>query len=397
MFEGTLRDEQMKIVDETNRTFENGIYGGIWAVATGFGKSITALYIASQLNLKTIVIVNKEVLLRQWKREIAKFIPNARIGHIQGDTTDVENKDIVIGMLQSLSKRNYPPELFDDIGLMIVDETHNICSRYFSRVLYKIQAKYRLGLSATPHRKDGMETVMIQHLGPIIITINNVSIQPTIKFLDMGDLENDIVQHKDRRGNVNMSRLITDVSKSKIRNQFIVKEVIKLLYEKRRIIVFSDRVLHCKTLNHVVNQTIQKYNLKKDDGTFFTSNVFIGGMKDEDYMASKECDVIFATYGLAKEGFDHPVLDTEIFATPKSDVVQVIGRILRQKNPNEPLIIDLIDKQFSAFKGMYYKRRSYYKSKEYKLLGIGAVNELNFDMESMNIHEISDKCYILDE
>jgi len=363
-FVGKLRTTQHRMVDATFSEFDKGNLGGIWHASTGVGKTFAALYVFAKLGLKTIVIVNKEILKRQWMKEIKKICPNASIGMIQGDTTDVKDKDIIVGMLQSISKRNYNAKIFDDISLLVVDEVHNLGSSFFSQLMFKIQPKYRLGLSATPKRKDGMEKVFEEHLGPTIIQVNNLTVEPKIQFISIRDLEPDIKPNLTRQGRTNMAKLVTDITKSKKRNQLIIREVLKLLQQKRNIIVFSDRVQHCKLLDHVTRQTISKY----PQLIGFTSSIFVGGMKDEEYESAKKCNVLFSTYGIGREGFDHPVLDSCILSTPKSDVVQVVGRILRKKNANFPLVIDLVDRDFQAFTGMYYRRRKYYKSQGYEFL-----------------------------
>ena len=90
-------------------------------------------------------------------------------------------------------------------------------------------------------------------------------------------------------------------------------------------------------------------------------------MKTVDRNISTQCNVILGTYKAAGEGFDVATLDTLILATPKSDVEQAVGRILRQKNVNEPLVLDIVD-SFSIFKGQYYKRRKFYKESEFEIV-----------------------------
>ena len=88
---------------------------------------------------------------------------------------------------------------------------------------------------------------------------------------------------------------------------------------------------------------------------------YVGGMTTSQRENSKEQRIILGTYQASGEGFDVAALDTLILATPRSDVKQAIGRILRQKNPKEPLVIDIVD-AFSVFNGQYYKRRKFYKN-----------------------------------
>ena len=86
----------------------------------------------------------------QWKERIEFFLPDARVGKIQGDVVKIEDKDIVIGMLQSISMKDYPDDVFNSFGFVIYDECHHLGAEVFSRSLIKVGCKYILGLSATP-------------------------------------------------------------------------------------------------------------------------------------------------------------------------------------------------------------------------------------------------------
>ncbi len=133
--------------------------GGLLDLPCAWGKTSASLYIISQLKKKTIVIVHKEFLMNQWIERIQQFLPNAKIGKIQGQVIDIEGKDIVLGMLQSLSMKDYPASMFDSFGLTIIDEVHHISSEVFSCALFKLVTKYTLGLSATMNRSDGTTKV----------------------------------------------------------------------------------------------------------------------------------------------------------------------------------------------------------------------------------------------
>ena len=127
-----------------------------------------ALDIIAKLKKKTLVIVHKSFLLNQWIERIQQFLPTARVGKIQGQIIDIENKDIVIGMLQSLSQKEYPEDLFDCFGLSIYDETHHLGAEVFSRCMMRTITNYTLGLSGTMQRKDGLTKVFKMFLGDIV-------------------------------------------------------------------------------------------------------------------------------------------------------------------------------------------------------------------------------------
>ena len=162
----SLRDYQIPIIEKTLDILQNGCGGGLLELYTGSGKTSIALYIMCQLKVKTLIIVHKSFLLQQWIERIKQFIPNASIGIIQGQVFDVAGKSIVIGMLQTLSMKDFKYEQFSEFGLTIVDETHHIGAEVFCRALIKISTQYMIGLSATPNRKDGLTKVIHWFIGP---------------------------------------------------------------------------------------------------------------------------------------------------------------------------------------------------------------------------------------
>ena len=165
VFHGQLRDNQTTPVNTYLQSVQTPQGGcGLLDLPCGFGKTSLSLYILSKLRKKTLVLVHKEFLFNQWIERIQQFLPDARIGKIQGPVIDIENKDIVLGMIQSISMKEYDPEVFSSFGLTIIDEVHHISSEVFSNTLFKLVTKYMLGLSATPKRKDGLSKVFEWYL-----------------------------------------------------------------------------------------------------------------------------------------------------------------------------------------------------------------------------------------
>jgi superfamily II DNA or RNA helicase len=227
----------------------------------------------------------------------------------------------------------------------IVHNCHHVAAKSFSGLFYKVQTKYMIGLSATPERKDGLSKVLYWFFGPQIVNIKRETDNPSVKFIltDTTGME----EKFNKLGKINNPMMITDLTLNKDRNMLIVSLIKLYVSQGRKILVLSDRRAHCE------------YLLKNLNG--ISAGVYLGGMKTADRVITTECSVIIGTYQASGEGFDVPELDTLILSTPKSDVEQAIGRILRQKNKNEPLIIDIVD-SFSIFKGQVYKRKRFYKN-----------------------------------
>ena len=129
-FNGILRNDQKEVIDIVLPKMHNND-GGLLCLRPGFGKTTLSLYIASIFKVKTLVIVHKSFLLNQWKKRATEFT-NAKIGIIQQNKIDIDGKDIVIGMLQSIAKDKYDADIFRDFGLVIFDKAHHAPSKYFS-------------------------------------------------------------------------------------------------------------------------------------------------------------------------------------------------------------------------------------------------------------------------
>lgn len=356
-FAGDMRDYQKHIVGEYMKKAPEG--GGLLEIPCGRGKTVMALKILSELGVKTLVIVHKSFLLNQWVERIEQFLPGARIGRIQGQILDIENKDIVLGMLQSLSMKDYPDKMFDGFGLTIVDEVHHIAAEVFVRSLFKIVTPYMLGLSATMNRKDGLTKVFKLFLGDVIYkekaNLEHNVLVKAIEFRTNDEEFNEIVY--DYRGNPQYSTMISKLCNFYDRSNFILK-VLKDTFmndPKQQIIVLA----HNKNLLTYLYKAI-------DQDTYATVGYYVGGMKEAALKESEEKNIIIATYSMASEALDIKTLTTLLMATPKTDITQSVGRILRTKHA-QPVVIDIVDKH-DLFQRQWQKRKTYYHKQKYEII-----------------------------
>lgn len=315
---------------------------------TGWGKTFASLYIAHLLGVKTLIIVNKEALLEQWKEQIIKFtgiIP----GVIQGTTLNTEPK-ICIGMIQSISMKEYT-NAFKKFGFTIYDETHHYCSKVFSNVFFKIRTRYNLGLTATIKRADKLEYVLEWFLGKIAVDIKLLIIEPEIRIYSFYDYKENTIKFN-VNGKINSPATLTTITEHESRTYFILKIVKDMYKEGRKILILTDRKAHCEYIKEMLNE--------------MSVGIYYGGMKIEELKKSNECRIIIATYQMASEGYDNPELDTLILASPKCNVEQAVGRILRKKNKNNAVVVDIND-CISIFNNWNKKRQSFYKSRNFKI------------------------------
>lgn len=361
-FRGTLRDEQRGPVDLFLDAARDPLHmGGILSLPCGFGKTVSALYLVKELGLRTLVIVHKEFLLKQWRERIQQFLPGASVGIVKAQTVDVEGKDIVIASLQSLSMKEYPETLFQGIGFLIIDECHRVGTEVFSRALQKTNFRYSLGISATVQRKDGMTKAFTSFLGDIVYSGKTASkVTPTVVRHEYTHPD-EIVYKRDEtvtvmgKTQVNISRMINNITSFQPRTDFLVSTIVEFVQkERRKVLVLSDRKAQLKA----IHAGVARHGI--------TVGYYWGSMKEDALNESEKCSVMCATYAYASEGMDVPTLDTLVMASPKSDVEQSCGRILRKGNDNAPVIFDVLD-EFSVFYGQARKRLQFYKKEGYRV------------------------------
>jgi len=326
-------EEQSRIVDESARRLIKG-QSFITEAPTGFGKTPCALAVVARVKLKTLVVVTKEDARDHWYDEARRELGLAHneIGFIQGDQCEVLGKKFVIGMIQSLSiGGRYSQNTFNDIGLTIWDEVHRVGADVFSNTCWLLPSKRRWGLSATPWRRDGKEALIHAHIGTVKVRTKVLQLIPNImRVKTNAKFPKGLKYNGKAMGHV--TRMLGHDLK---RNHFIAKFV-KKAYDMGRIcIVFSDSLDHLDYLNSAI---------KKVGVPAKAMSYYVGGLTKAEREVAKGKPVILATYAYTSEATDIPWLDTMVMATPKANVVQIVGRVLRE-HPNKPtpLVLDLVD------------------------------------------------------
>jgi superfamily II DNA or RNA helicase len=460
-FNGSLRDYQEPVVYKfINYVKQHNVGGGLLELPCAWGKTSASLYILGQLKKKTLVIVHKEFLMNQWIERIHQFLPDATIGKIQGQVIDVENKDIVLCMIQSLVSKEYPSHLFESFGFTIIDEVHHISSQTFSNSLFKVVTKYMLGLSATMERKDGTTKIFKMFLGDVVHKVDvknehDVEVRSIVYKTNDDDFNDTILDYK---GNPQISSMISKLCQYNYRTEFIIKvlidfikvecvdtEVIETHKTKMNLEIPScelcnkndnylikntccgkvkyclpcveklinsvdekrPKCLYCKkvlkyaqnyienpyvkpkeTLQTIIlshNLNILEYMYKKIVCKNIASvGYYVGGMKEIDLKNTETKQIILASYAMASEGLDIPSLNAEFLITPKTDIVQTVGRILRSKHLiTKPVIYDFVDNH-GVFQRQWLKRKAFYKKQNYKIVKTTSV-EYTSDYKKWNL------------
>lgn len=333
---------------------------------TGSGKTVCALNTAARRGRKTVILVHLERLLTQWIKEIESKlgVPRERIGVIQSHRCEWEDKDFVVAMMPSLSLREYPSEMYRAFGTVIVDECHRVGAPLLSRCVPLFPARVRIGLSATPERKDGGDRVFFWHIGPIKVR-SRARAMPLTVYVKRFRSRHPVYG---RRHGSRVKSLTEDPA----RNLLIIGAIKRLWHTNRQVLVIGEHVGHLQDLREaLVREGIpaaamaqytgeEHIRSRRRDKNGNVKRVLTSKrkLKPEEYeYAARHARIIFATYGVFKEGIDIPRLDAGIDVTPISKAKQVVGRV-RRPHPNkpEPIWLTIVD-EHDWMSTLYFKKR----------------------------------------
>ena len=241
----------------------------------------------------------------------------------------------------------------------VVSNCHHLGAEVFSKAFYKVVTKYSLGLSATINRKDGLTKVIKWFLGDVVCKLerkgeDNVLVK-VINYETTDEEFNNVLLNF--RGQVNYTGMIKKLCEFNRRSEFILRVLYDLLKDNpnQQIMILA----HQKKLLQYLHDAIKHR-------TIATVGYYVGGMKEKDLKISEGKKVIIATYAMAEEGLDIKSLTSLIMATPKVDVRQSVGRILRQKH-NQAVVVDIVDSH-SIFQRHFTKRKTFYKKSKFKII-----------------------------
>lgn len=361
-FHGMLTPEQESAASKMLR-YDNGIL----VAPTGFGKTVLAAWLIAERGVNTIVMLHRKSLLDQWRERLASFlnISVAEIGTLSSDKKKLTGCIDVV-LIQSLCRKGEVDNVIADYGHIIIDECHHIPAFTFEQVVRQAKAKYVLGLTATPIRKDGRHPIIIMQCGPIRIKLGHQDIESqqcfqhlvivrNTEFIISGDTEEHPIQ--DIYG-----ALACDMH----RNEMILEDVRKSLKNGRSPLVLTERKEHLEYLTTALQKVVPNVIVMR------------GGMGKKQRAATEaqvqsisreEPRVIIATGRYAGEGFDDVRLDTLFLAMPiswRGTLQQYVGRLHRAyAGKHEVRVYDYVDRNMPVLVRMFSKRLKGYHAMGY--------------------------------
>lgn len=251
-FESKVTLDAQKPEEDTQRRAMDALLaarGGILQLACGKGKTVIAIDFMARLGVPTLVLVDNTFLLNQWREEILRFtsLTPDQIGHIQADRMDWE-KPVVLGTYQTLSARagTLPEKVRRHFGLVIWDEGHHLGAETFSKTATLFYG-YRLLLTATPTRSDGMHVIYNFHIGDVVYKDLVPDLKTLVQFdwtgirLNFEDQETLQGTH-DRNGELHLKKLSGFLGRQPDHLERVLASVRAFREEGRRVLVLSESV-----------------------------------------------------------------------------------------------------------------------------------------------------------
>lgn len=324
-------DTQGKFMSDT---FEAVIsYDTTLAVApTGSGKTVVSLYCAGRLGVATLVIVPNSTLADQWAEEAMLHLGLSKeeVGFVGGGKTDWEGKKVVVCIIHNLYMKTYSSEFYEYFGFVVWDEAHRLGAPEFSKTLHQFPAKYKLAMSATPDRKDGLSQILWNYFGKPSVVAQSPALPVTC-----WEVTNQLV------GNLSwMLRCRNDVKPMQwlanldSRNELLAGIMFKLYTRGYNIIGMSRFIAHVER----IGELLLGLGVREEDlGQFTRTKTGKSTRMSSEYLSEmKKRRIILGTYKMLKEGFDKPELDAGVELLPVADNIQGIGRVRRSCEGKKP-------------------------------------------------------------
>jgi len=365
-FNGQLRADQAAAVEDMLR-FDHGIL----CAPTAFGKTIVAAALMAHRNVNTLILVHRKELLKQWHERLQSFLVCAGhdatlplIGRIGGGTFKPSGK-IDIALMQSLHRRGETNAIVENYRHVIIDECHHLSAVSFEAILKRVRARYILGLTATPVRRDGKHPILFMQCGPIRHTAARPSGMP--QRLEV--MAKFVSTNAEFPGNTPIQTIFRELANDNTRAHMVVDAIIHAYRQGRKILALSERTDHLNILHEKLQGQVETLFLlhgrqPKQQRTDML--IQLGNL------STKAPRVLLASGRLVGEGFDHPPLDTLILTMPiswKGTLQQYAGRLHREQvDKHHVSVIDFIDTGHPSLLRMWQRRQRGYRAMGYRIL-----------------------------
>jgi superfamily II DNA or RNA helicase len=345
---------------------------GVLVAPPGSGKTVIACAWIGKLKVSTLVLVNRQILLDQWRTTLGNTIsvePGA-IGMWKGNRKKLTGKIDVV-MIQSLVRSPHARQFFRDYDAVVIDECHHVPAVTFEALMKECGSRRILGLTATPKRKDRLERLLHFECGPVRYRfdddlgsdLNRIACIRTTMFTDS----------RDDGLSMHLHEIWDALIHDKVRNDQIVEDLCDAIDRARVPLVVSDRKEHLRILEEETRRRMEGRNITIEmvDGSQSHRRREDALNRIKEAVADKEPSVLLATASLLGEGFDLPILDTLFLTMPisfKGRLVQYAGRLHRTSPGKTSVeVFDYLDERLLVTASMYRKRLPGYREMGYRI------------------------------
>lgn len=341
---------------------------GVLVAPPGSGKTVMACALISRWKLATVILVNRRSIADQWKERLGAFttISDERLGALGGGKKKLSGVIDVV-MIQSLARAVDVVSFFREYSLVVIDECHHIPALSFENVLKQCGCRRVLGLTATPKRKDGLEALLYQQCGPVRFRLSENTDPNLVKRIQYIETEFGVGLGQYLALHEIWEKLIQDAN----RNELIVSFVEGQLKEGRRCLVISDRISHLKSMEALLQERVEKFDVVPELMTGGRSSKALREQSERirSSLSDEKGICLLATGSFLGEGYDIQELDTLFLTMPisfKGRLVQYAGRLHRKhQGKKEIRVFDFIDENLPVAMSMLRRRAPAYKEMGY--------------------------------
>jgi superfamily II DNA or RNA helicase len=359
-FAGTLRiDQEAAVAAMLHHD------AGVLCAPTAFGKTVTAAAIIARRKVNTLILVHRTELLKQWQERLQTFlgVSKGELGTIGGGKAKPTGK-IDIAVMQSLSRQGEVSPVMENYGQVIIDECHHIGAVSFDALLKRVKAKYVLGLTATPIRRDGQQPIIFMQCGPI----RHMAAKPDGAPHDLEVVARTLLKPIDISPDVGIQEVFRHLAHDQVRTAAIAQDIEDAFKRGRKVLVLTERTDHLDSIlealaGKVPPPFVLHGRLSKKQRAVLAEDLAA--------LPPEAPRILLATGKLVGEGFDHPPLDTLVLAMPvswKGTLQQYAGRLHREHaTKSDVRIFDFVDAGHPALLRMWEKRQRGYRAMGYRL------------------------------
>ena len=367
-FTSKLWPGQPEVLEQFKKLLQGGKTGFILEAKPGFGKTVTVIAMLELLNQRTLVIVPRSNLIKQWIDRLVKHsnMAESEIGWVEGGKAVWDGKKIVVGLVHSLVLDRYGKDFQRYFGCVVFDEVdRSVPPATFTPAVAMFPAKYRIGATATVKRMDGLDSIFRWHVGQTWLLGKDANrMKPKVLIHKYTESSGYVPGHLSviqRRG-VLLSKLAANVR----RNWLLAGYILRIVRSGRRCLVLSDRIQQLVDLKGLLLSKGQKELSEADVGYYVRQLPWKAVKPVERQVVAKSCKVIMASYGMIALGTDIPSLAGLVYATPQSQIEQSKGRIERLlEGKQTPVVVDVVDTAY-----MDTIRWGDFRLREYKRQGL---------------------------